>query len=263
MIVCDNRKLSPTVWEIEKEMAVDFIRCHHYSKVMPRLTKHYLGFYTGEELLGVVTLGWGTQPLKTIRKIFPNHLLSTSTYLEIGKMCYVPAMNGNRHFGSSVLSLLIKWLQQNTDCLFLYTLADAIMGKCGYVYQAANFRYIGSFQTSVYRCRYTGEKIHPRSARILLEENAKMDGVDKRFWLTHEYCMHKGIDKINGRMFRYIYPLNNTAIKILESYPEYQGLDYPKDKDLYLSVRVSPRTYEQIPIPYFAPNVCQYNVQKY
>ena len=30
------------------------------------------------------------------------------------------------------------------------------MGKCGYVYQASNFHYVGSFTTSVYRDSLTG-----------------------------------------------------------------------------------------------------------
>ncbi len=134
-----------TVREIPKEQAIGFIRRYHYSKIMPRLNKHYLGFYTGNRLAGVVALGWGTQPLQSIRKMFPRHRLQSSDYLEIGKMCFLPEMNGNQCFGSRVLSQLVKWLKRNTDCLFLYTLADGIMGKCGYVYQAANFRYIGSF----------------------------------------------------------------------------------------------------------------------
>ena len=114
------------------------------------------------------------------------------------------------------------------------------MGKCGYVYQAANFRYIGSFPTSVYRCTATGEKIHPRSARLLLEENAALDGVERRFWLTHGYCEYKGIEKINGLMFRYLYPLNRKAERILNAYPEYRGLPNPKDKDLRFTMRTAP-----------------------
>ena len=72
------------VIEIDKVMAVDYIQARHYSKVMPRLTKHYLGVYNKEELAGVLTLGWGTQPLQTIRKLFPP--LVSQDYYEIGKM---------------------------------------------------------------------------------------------------------------------------------------------------------------------------------
>lgn len=53
-----------TVKELDPETAVAFIRAYHYSKVLPRLTRHYLGFYKGGELSGVVSLGWGTQPYR-------------------------------------------------------------------------------------------------------------------------------------------------------------------------------------------------------
>ena len=68
--------------EIPKAEAIDFIQARLYSKVMPRLTKHFLGAYNEDELAGVITLGWGTQPLQTIRKLFPP--LVTQAYYEIG-----------------------------------------------------------------------------------------------------------------------------------------------------------------------------------
>ncbi|WP_070043244.1 hypothetical protein [Robinsoniella peoriensis] len=252
-----------TVREIDKEQTVTFIRRYHYSKVMPRLNKYFLGFFMESRLCGVVVLGWGTQPLQTIRKIFYRHSLVTADYIEIGKMCFLPEFNGTKCFGSLVISHLVKWLKANTCHLFLYTLADGIMGKCGYVYQASNFRYAGSFTTSVYRDSVTGEKIHPRSARVLLTENAAFDGVAKRHWLTYGYCQYKGIDKINGRMFRYLYPLTKEAGKLLQAYPDYAGLKNPKDRDLFFSLRTGPGQYRPIPQPQFNKEVCQFNVQKY
>lgn len=94
------------IQNIDKKLAVDFIQSYHYSQIMPRLTKYYLGFYDSNKLCGVVTLGWGTQPLQTIKKIFPNHNLSTKDYLEIGKMCFLPEKNNTRNFGSQVCSML-------------------------------------------------------------------------------------------------------------------------------------------------------------
>lgn len=192
---------------IDKEEAISFIHAHHYSKILPRLTKYYLGVYNDKGLIGVITLGWGTQPLQTIKKLFPGEELTTNSYLEIGKMCFLPTINNNNFSGSKIMSTLVKWMKNNTNCDFLYTLADGIMGKCGFVYQASNFKYIGKFKTSVYMDRLTKEKIHPRSAKVLLEENAEYEGKNKIHWLTHEFCEHKGIDKINGLMFRYIYIL--------------------------------------------------------
>ena len=69
----------------------------------------------------------------------------------------------------------------------------------------------GSFPTSVYRSPRPPERKSTRGARALLEENAALGGVERRFWLTHGYCEYKGIEKINGLMFRYLYPLNRKA----------------------------------------------------
>lgn len=245
--------------ETSKEEAECFIKRYHYSKIMPRLTKYYLGFYENDKLCGVVTLGWGTQPLHTIRKIFYKHDLKTKDYFEIGKMCFIPELNNTSYFGSKVCSVLVKWLKNNTDCLFLYTLADGIMGKCGYVYQASNFKYIGKFKTSVYMNIKTGEKIHPRSAKKLLIENSTYENKAKVFWLTDNFCKYKGIDKINGLMFRYIFPLNKKAKKILNEYD--YNFTNPKDKDLLFERRVSNGKFEKINQPKFNMNVFEYNFQ--
>ena len=245
--------------EIDKRFATSFVQTYHYSQIMPRLTKYYLGIFNGNVLCGVVTLGWGTQPLQTIKKLFPNHNFVTSDYLEIGKMCFIPQLN-NGNFGSMALALLVKWCKKNTSIKFLYTLADGIMGKCGYVYQASNFHYIGSFKTSVYMDTATGEKIHPRSAKQLCNENAEWLGKDKVFWLTDDFCKYKGIDKINGLMFRYIYPMDRKAKKLIsETYP---AMNNPKDCDLKFERRVKNGVFEKIPQPNFNMRVFNHNFQK-
>ncbi len=251
------------ITKIDKEEAIEFIHKYHYSKILPRLTKHYLGIYDERGLLGVVTLGWGTQPLQTIKKLFPNHDVRSEDYLEIGKMCFSPSLNNNRFSGSQIMSQLIKWVKTNTNCLFLYTMADGIMGKCGFVYQASNFKYIGKFKTSVYMDVKTKEKIHPRSAKTLLQENADFEGVEKLHWLTHDFCDYKGIDKINGMMFRYIYPLNKKAKKMLKEYSKYQNLDNPKEFDLVFERRVTKGKFEKIPQPKFNMDIFIHNYQKY
>ena len=213
--------------EMTIDVAVNFVLRYHYSKILPRLTKYYLGVYEDNELLGVITLGWGTQPLGTIRKLFPNHKLTTKDYLEIGKMCF-----------------------------------DGIMGKCGYVYQASSMRYLGSFETQVYYDEKTHEKMHPRSVKTLLDENAKKVGKDHLCWLTQDFCEEKGISKIVGLMFRYIVPLNKKATKILNSYPEYSNLSYPKDKDLVFKKRVGNNKYVYISKPQFNMEEHSHNYQK-
>ena len=101
------------IQKIDKDSAFDFIFKYHYSNVMPRLTKHFLGFYDNDKLVGVITLGWGTQPLQTIKKIFPNENLTSQDYLEIGKMCFIKTKNSDGKSGSIIISMLRKWIKQN------------------------------------------------------------------------------------------------------------------------------------------------------
>ena len=67
--------------EISRNYATEFIQSLHYSKIMPRLTKYFLGCYLEDELVGVLTLGWGTQPKATIAKLFEG--LSTKIIMKL------------------------------------------------------------------------------------------------------------------------------------------------------------------------------------
>ena len=233
------------VKRIHKVNAIELIQKYHYSPVMPGITKYYLGLFLDNKLKGVVTLGYGTKPRHTFNKMFPSvgvldideneefiHDIN-EWYYEIGKMCVTDDLNENRVAGSQMVSAVIRWLKDNTQCKFLYTMADGIMGKCGYVYQASNFYYGEKYFTSVYLME-NGEKLHPRTSHQLCIENAKWCGLDKDqvFWLTSDFMKHKGIQRINGLMFRYIYPLNKRAKKMLKHSSMEWTKNYPKEKDL-------------------------------
>ena len=225
--------------EVSRSYATDFIQSLHYSKIMPKLTKHFLGCYLENELVGVLTLGWGTQPKATIAKLFDG--LDTKDYYEIGKMCMKEEMPKNSE--SQMISAVVKWMKVNTpERQFLYTWADGIMGKPGYVYQAANFLYGGFIWTQIY-ISDKGEKIHPRSARKLCEENVQFKlerepdfFVGKKgeriYWLTQDFLDYKNILKVHGKQFRYILPLNKKARKLLKKSNVEWNLNYPKGNDL-------------------------------
>ena len=231
------------VIEIDKTLATNFVQKYHYSPVMPAITKHYLGFFLSGELKGVVTLGWGTKPRHTFNKMFPNvgilekkdesfiHDIN-DWYYEIGKMCLTIDLNDTKGAGSQMVSSTIKWLKNNTTCQFLYTMADGIMGKCGFVYQASNFYYGEQYFTSVYLME-NGEKLHPRTSKELCKENAEFSGKEKVFWMTTDFMEHKGIKRIDGLMFRYLYPLNKKAKRMMlrESSMNWDK-NYPKSKQL-------------------------------
>lgn len=116
------------------------------------------------------------------------------------------------------------------------------MGKPGYVYQASNFLYGGFIWTQVYITK-EGRRVHPRSAKKLLEENVKWKLKNdpgyfenkkaiRIYWLTRDFMDIKVIKKIEGKQFRYIYPLNKKARRELSKSKVTWTTDYPKDKDI-------------------------------
>lgn len=252
-------KLNFEIKERHKQDAIRFVQKYHYSPVMPVHTKHFLGFHLEDKLVGVLTLGWGTQPKATINKMFPG--LSTEHYYEIGKMCLTPELNGTKGAGSQMVSATIKWMKQNTNCLFLYTMADGIMGKCGYVYQASNFYFGEKYWTSVYMME-NGEKLHPRTSKTLCIENAKFSKKEKVFWLTKDFMQHKGIRKVKGYMFRYIYPLNKKAKRIMKNESSLNwSLEYPKDDDLQWIDITDSKNKKVIDKPAFTYEDAKYNAK--
>lgn len=233
-------KLDFTVREIKKQDFLELVYKYHYSIVMPRLTKHYLGCFLEEKLVGCVSLGWGTQPRNTIKKLFPT--LDTKDYYEIGKMVMTEEMPRNSE--SQMLSRVVEWIKKNLNIQFLYTWADGIVGKPGYVYQASNFYYGGFIWTDIY-ISAEGEKIHPRTTKNLCKENAIFEGKEKIFWLTPAFCEMKGIKRYRGKQFRYIYPMSKQAKKLLSSSTvSWKISDFPKESDLTWKVQIGKGKYE-------------------
>lgn len=214
---------------IDWKVATLFVQKRHYSAVMPRLTKHWLGCYQNEKLVGVITLGWGTRPKHTIQKIFPE--LDTKDYYEIGKMCMDEDMPRNSE--SQMLSKTLSYIRENlSNIKYLYTWADGIVGKPGYVYQSANFLYGGFVWTDVYIL--DGEKVHPRTLQGQLPND---DGMKYGHRPNSEQLKEMKITRVFGKQFRYIYPMNKTYRKYLKKSTMNWNLDYPKDKDLEWKVK--------------------------
>lgn len=256
--------------EISRSQATDFIQSLHYSKIMPKLTKHFLGCHLDGELVGVLTLGWGTQPKATIAKLFDG--LESKDYYEIGKMCMSEKFPEDSYPESQMISAVVKWMKVNTpEKQFLYTWADGIMGKPGYVYQAANFLYGGFIWTQIY-ISDKGEKIHPRSSRRLCDENVQFKlerepdfFVGKKgeriYWLTQDFLDHKGISKIYGKQFRYILPLNKKSRKLLKKSNVEWSLNYPKENDLVWDKSTTEGRKRLDKMPYIDGDMTEYNTK--
>lgn len=214
--------------EIDEVLALDLIFKNHYSKIMPRLTKHILGGYFNGELWGVMTLGWGTRPLHTIQVIFPS--LKTTDYYEIGKLCLVEEAPANSE--SQFISRCLKWAKSNLEVSLIFSWADGILGKPGYVYQASNFQYGGYIWTDLY-ISDTGEKVHPRTAQGLMNVKQKKT-VKIGHRPTKAQLLEMGWKHYRGKQFRYVYFLGSRGEKkrLLAESPFDWMQPYPKDHDL-------------------------------
>ncbi len=210
--------------EIDKVNALDIVFNNHYSKVMPRLTKHFLGSFIDKKLVAVLTLGWGVQPLNTIKILFPS--LITKDYLEIGKMCMLEELPKNSE--SMILAKMFKWVKENRpDVKLIYTWADGILGKPGYVYQAANFLYGGFITTDLYLSD-TGERVHPRTAQSYLKDKKDVS-IGRR--PNKEFLIENNWSHYRGRQFRYVYFLCDKREKkrLLKETDIKWNREYPKD----------------------------------
>ena len=220
-----------TIKEIDKEAALDMIVRYHYSNTLPKINKYYIGFFLNNTLVGVVTLGYGTRPKHTIKKIFPT--LDTKDYLEIGRMCMLDSMPRNSE--SQMLSQLVKYIKVNyPEIKVLFTWADGMLGKVGYVYQSANFYYASYSNTDMYL--YNGIKIHPRQTKKLFGlENDPRITVRPTLQQLNKY----GIKHYKGIQLKYIYFLCNKRLKkkLLKEATVDLNFNYPKIKDLKWKVK--------------------------
>lgn len=214
------------VREISKVEALELIFDAHYSKIMPRLTKYYLGGFENNKLIGVMTLGWGTRPAHTIKLLFPS--LGVSDYLEIGKLCLLEEMPKNSE--SKFISKCLSWVREtHPEIKVIFTWADGILGKCGFVYQSTNAYYGGFIWTDLY-ISDTGEKVHPRTSQSL----SKSDEAKYGHRPTLAELKAKGWNHYRGKQFRYVYFTCDKREKkrLLNESPMDWNTPYPKDDAL-------------------------------
>lgn len=221
------------VKEISKDDALKMIQTYHYSNTLPKLNKYFVGFYLDDRLVGVVTLGWGTRPLHTIKRIFPS--LDTKDYFEIGRMCMTEDMPRNSE--SQMLSHLVKWIKINCpEIKILFTWADGMLGKVGYVYQASNFIYAGYSGGEMYM--QNGVKIHVRQMKsILLPKGVKDDRITVR--PTLQQMKDFNIQHFKGKQYRYLMFLcdKKERKKLLKECLIDLSLPNPKDDDLRWTIK--------------------------
>ena len=143
-------------------------------------------------------------------------------------MCMLEEMPKNSE--SQFLSSIISWIKVNQPQIkLLFTWADGILGKPGFVYQAANFSYGGYIWTDLY-ITDKGEKVHPRTSQGLTDKGDKICGHRP----TKSLLKKQGWSHYKGKQFRYLYFLCNhkEKKKLLTESTVSWTIEYPKKVDL-------------------------------
>jgi hypothetical protein len=248
--------------EVPLREATNFVGKHHYSKVMPKLNKVVFGLFEKDVMVGVITFGWGVRPEDTIKKLFPS--LRSKDYLEIGKLCLLDELPKNSE--SRFISAAMRFLKKlRPELNLVFTWADAIWGKPGYIYQAANFLFGGSISSEAYRTK-EGARLHPRQLhKYMVSIDAAHKGDKGRYvtpaevkknpelglynWAPKESLIklnasgvrrpypsdmeHFGLSHVRGLQFRYVYFLCSDKERdgLLNESTVHWHRDYPKSED--------------------------------
>ena len=156
-------------------------------------------------------------------------------------MCFTEEMPKNTE--SQFISLMCKRVKENDKKIkLIYTLADWMLWKPWYVYQASNFLYWGYIWTDSYFSK-DGEKIHPRMTNKIWGRPSKQKM--KELWWTH----------YQGKQFRYAYFICNksTKKKLLQESTTTRTLNHPKHFDLSRKIQTD-EGYRLIDKPLFNSN---------
>lgn len=156
------KKKDYVIKQIDKAVAYDFVRKHHYLGDAKFFSKFAYGLFRkdGDIMLGVTTFSnpQGNAALKGWFGL-PN---SDQTVLELSRLCVLPQLNGT-NATSFLLSTSIKLLKKE-GIRAVITLADDSRHS-GSIYQVCNFTYYGlSNKKSDFFSYDDGGKVNPRGA---------------------------------------------------------------------------------------------------
>ena len=212
-----DRVLSYHVEPIPRSLMADFVAAHHYAVRVPPHCLLSLGCFVGTDLVGVASWGYGVRPRHTIQRLFPS--LTTSDYYELNRLCMLDSepRNGESHF----LRLCREYIRQREPGrVVLFSWADGMRGKPGYVYQADNWLYGGFIRTEFY-VTVAGEVVHPRQV------TTRCGRRDRAFTRS------VGLRRVRGRQFRYCHFLCGHGLRkrLLRESPFRWGCNYPKKDD--------------------------------
>lgn len=204
-----------------RELRVETITCwlaraivvtKHYSHRFVNNSYLHLGVFCGRDLVGVMQWGYALNPNSGRRVVSGTE---NREYMELNRMWLHDCMPRNSE--SRALSYAMKTIKMlHPSVQWVQTFADERCGRSGVVYQASNFDYIGSHETTFYEL--DGEWYHEIAMNAIKRGGKRGEYLraNKERAVTHKF-----------RQFRYIRFLNKKARKRLNS-KYFSVQPYPK-----------------------------------
>ena len=127
------------VKDIDRKVANDLIKKHHYSKKYYSASYIHLGVFCSGEIVGVLQYGYAMNPASQSSVVAGTEI---DEYLELNRMWLDDDAPPNSE--SKAISYSIKYIRRKYRKIkWIQSFADERCGCFGIVYQAANFDYYG------------------------------------------------------------------------------------------------------------------------
>lgn len=204
-----------------RELRVETVPCRlarvivsgkHYSKRFVNNSYLHLGVFSERELVGIMPWGYALNPSSGGRVVTGT---GNKEYMELNKLWLHDSMPKNSE--SRAISYALKTIKLLLTCIqWVQSFADERCGKQGVVYQASNFDYIGSHESTFYEL--DGEWYHS------IAMNAIARGGVRGRYLRENRARST---ECRFKQFRYIRFLHKNARKRLNE-NLFQVQQYPK-----------------------------------
>lgn len=196
---------------IPANIAVPFVKAHHYShKVVQNSCLHF-GAFLGGVLHGVMSYGPSMDKRKTIGLVAGT---GWNEFLELNRMAFDDALPRNSE--SRCIGISLRLIRKNAPHVkWVISFADGCSCGDGTIYRASNFVLTGITENKTILQFPTGEKF----AAMTLEANfdsASVAALCKKMGLpikarTRREWLKLGAEYVNGYQLRYIYFLDPSA----------------------------------------------------
>lgn len=197
---------------IPSQIAVPFVKKHHYSgKVVTNSNLHFGAFLDGK-LHGVISFGSSTNKSKLITLVEDT---KWNEFMELNRMAFDDYLPRNSE--SRCISQAIKLIKRNAPNIkWIISFADGCSCGDGTIYRASNFVLTGIKKNEGICQLPSGEKIHkltlntvPNKRRAELGGKSFYD-VTGGVYSFKKYLEYSGAKRLDGYQLRYIYFIDKS-----------------------------------------------------